>query len=227
MRRCFYIQQGAFTKYREQFLTARGAKEIEIPTKCNIWPYLMENKLILYIDKGCILMKMIEENGSQYYLQIYAEGSIIPIACEEENRLFDGYRRFYPIINPVKGILLDHEEYVRLTLNNRDIYNAVMKETSSIMMNFLYMPLLLRNGPAMQRISNLLYMFYLSSYRELLFQFLNQVSITYMTGLSRYHVVRMFTILKEEGVLEIKKGKIKILNVDKLKEKVSVLLKNE
>ena len=227
MRRCFYIQQGAFTKYREHFFNVPGAREIEIPTKCNIWPYLMENKQILYIDSGCILMKMIEENGSQYYLQIYAEGSIIPIACEEENRIFDGYRRFYPIINPVKGILLSRDEYINLTLNNKDIYNAVMKETSSIMMNFLYMPLLLRNGPALQRICNLLYMFALNNHSELLFKFLNQVNITYMTGLSRYHVVRMFNILKEENILALKKGKIKILDIDKLKEKVSLLLKGE
>ena len=108
MRRDFYVQHGAFTEYREQLLNTRGAKEIEIPVKRNIWPYLMENNMILYIDDGCILMKMIEENGKEYYLQVYAKGSIIPIACEEENRIFDGYRRFYPLLNPVKGIILDH-----------------------------------------------------------------------------------------------------------------------
>lgn len=175
----------------------------------------------LYIDRGLVAYSILHDSGAQKLLFYHGEGSLFPTYKSPKTYAIG---EIAYAITDVTGFVISQANLQHLIDRNIDFTKCVLNNYLE-MFNFLIFDIMNQcHNTSYVRVCNLLYL-YLESRRKTepsaCMLYITQDELAQFIGVSRVQVSNVFKTLRDEGILENARGKVKILDVGRLKENCS------
>lgn len=213
-----------FTNEYQQFrslLKQHSCSERFYPKGDTVFSSETDLDFCLYIDKGLVAYSILHDSGAQKLLFYHGEGSLFPTYKSPKTYAIGEVAY---AITDVTGFVISQVDLQHLIDHNIALTKCVLNNYLE-MFNFLIFDIMNQcHNTSYVRVCNLLYL-YLESRRKTepsaCMIYITQDELAQFIGVSRVQVSNVFKMLRNEGILENSRGKIKILDVDRLKENCS------
>jgi CRP-like cAMP-binding protein/DNA-binding NarL/FixJ family response regulator len=175
------------------------------------------SNFLYYVVSGKIKTYMTNESGKQYITEIYKEGDFFGYVALFEN---NNHKDSAMAIENSEVARINKEDFFKLMFSNNEASMKFIKLLSNNYAESEEKLLKLAYDSARKRVAGAL-IFISKKYKakdsknESSFVLLRE-NISALSGISPESVSRNLTDFKEEGLIEANKGKIKIINLEKL-----------
>ncbi len=214
-----YYFSEEFAGYKDLFLKYNPKHKTFSPGEYMCSPSEMLDN-VFFIESGLTRLSVLTDQNTEKLFCFFGPNSIYPVVCHMQNLSLEPYillqavtetKTFYFKTKYIAAIIMEHPEigcamidhYVHFsnTLIVSDIFN--------------------RKGNAFENICQFLFLFAINSPEQLEQGSipLSQEQLADATSLSRSQVIRILQKLKEENVIKTSRNYIKIIDLQKLKNK--------
>ena len=173
-----------------------------------------------YIISGVARFYVINEDGEECTIFFLGKGTIYPVNCYEEKQYMDDFL-YLSAVTDLEVYAFPPRYILEMSKKDPGFTEAVIGYYVEYAAAFLFKSMLRTYNNSFLLISSFLYMYYYNKPEAGDFIYLTQEELGRITTLSRSQVARVIAVLQKDGVIEVRKGGMKILSLEELKRRSS------
>lgn len=211
-----FILKNDFKKFEEMFVGYGNSKVRNIRKGTvinNVRNSISDN--VFYIMDGIIKFSLCKEDGSEYIIAFFGEGSMTYPNWNNEPFAIEKFEVLTAVTNCSVIELPSHEIVNICSEKSSGGYLEAILKYYNRYINTIHTKLLLHSQTNSEIcIRSFIYLYYNKSKPSF---YLTQDELAQITGFSRTQVTRVLTKLRSEGAIETSRNRIKIADIEKLK----------
>ncbi len=212
---------GGNSKDFRELLIKHGATLKIFRSNENIIDYLEKHCLSFMLEEGIIASKVTTSDANVHTLFGVKPYTILPKFPNCFHCKVSPFEELLPVGNEAKCLVLPSEKLLELKNDNPQLDEAIDRDSYSIISALAISSVAFHSGNGTTRIANFLYCMH-SVESEIGYTVnYSQEEIASAINLSVSQVWRALSALRKDGIVSTDSGKITIINIEKLKIRVS------
>lgn len=214
-----------FTQFRD-VIVRNGAQKKSVPKGTTLWEASQAERTMYYVEEGLAKVVMLNEDGNENIMFFIGPGCIWSINLLEDAFSMEKYLHMIAVTdlkvrafsqNQMKNMIKECKEF------SFELVNHYCRQS-----NLLLAKLYIHSGnDSLKYVATFLYLYLKFKPNDENLIDLKQKDIAGVVGISQSTLTRMLTKLRDDGIIETAKGKIRIINVEALYELCNELAKDK
>ncbi len=168
-----------------------------------------------YIKSGVMKLSIGHECGKEKIVALFGPGSLFPLGMDHHYYDME-YAMVEQAYTEVEAYEFDYRVLREMFLSNQDLGLRMMEHYCDFTSYLFFEIASLSSDNSLSKVSNVLYgLMNTSLCRDHTLR-ISQDDITELSGISKIQVARVYQLLRNENVIQTSRGKIRILDPEKL-----------